>query len=157
MRKINREWLIYRLISGFERMRSNDVALDAMESESERVVLDPSDFVSYGLRCLHFCCSSIFLRVSFFFWQRLCEQENNEVEGERLGRKVILWKSENVVVLCVNGLVGPILGPKSGWLLNLEELRLEAQLISNGLWLLWASLDWLWIEFWTSYQWSRSS
>ena len=79
-------------------MRSNDVALDAMESESERVVLDPSDFVSYGLRCLHFCCSSIFLRVSVFFWQRLCEQENNEVEGERLVRKVILWKSENVVV-----------------------------------------------------------
>lgn len=71
-------------------MRSNDVALDAMESESERVVLDPSDFVSYGLRCLHFCCSSIFFfvceRVSFcffFFWHRLCEQENNEVEEER--------------------------------------------------------------------------
>lgn len=66
--------------------------------------------------------SSLCVRISFFFFfgflQRLCEQENNAVEGEGLVRKVILWKSDNVVVLCVrfcvNGLVGPILGPKSG-------------------------------------------
>lgn len=157
------------MISGFERMRSNDVALDAMESESERVVLDPSDFVSYGLRCLHFCCSSIFFfvceRVSFCFFSFGTDFANKKIMKYRKRETCAKsytegkWKRRRFlcVKFCVNGLVGPILGPKSGWLLNLKELRLEAQLISNGLWLLWASLDWLWLEFWTSYQCSRCS
>jgi hypothetical protein len=41
-------------------MRSDDVALDAVESKSECVVLDPSYFVCYGLRCLHFVSCSDF-------------------------------------------------------------------------------------------------
>lgn len=69
----------YRLVSGFERMRSDDIALDAMEPKSERVVLDPSDFVCYGLRCLHFpyrsdlssSSSPLLVRVIL---QKLCAQ-----------------------------------------------------------------------------------
>lgn len=44
---------LYRLVSGFKRMRSDDVALNTVESKSERVILDSSDLVRYGLRSLH--------------------------------------------------------------------------------------------------------
>lgn len=56
-------------------MRSNDVALDAMESKSECVVLDPSDFVCYSLRCLHFSLSDLLPSSSLLLLQRVILQE----------------------------------------------------------------------------------
>ena len=55
IKKINKKReRYYGLIGGFERMRSNDIALDTLQAETQRIVSDTSDFMSYRLRSFHF-------------------------------------------------------------------------------------------------------
>lgn len=52
LREIERE--NYSFIEGFDGMRSDEIALHALESKSKGIILDPSDFMGNSLRRLHF-------------------------------------------------------------------------------------------------------
>lgn len=67
MEKRDSELIDYRFVGRFERVRSNDIALNAVKTEAKSIVLHTSDLMSYLLLRIHFSSSIFFSSAVLLF------------------------------------------------------------------------------------------